>query len=61
VGAVDWRDSHGRSRSTVVALDQGGNGPVWVRQTTSPSGAVADDVLGDWEDVADPSASISAP
>ena len=61
VGAVDWRDGHGRSRSTVAALDLSANGPLWVRQTTSRSGAVADDVLGSWEDIADPSASISNP
>jgi hypothetical protein len=61
VGAVDWRDSHGRSRSTIVALDQGANGPVWVRQTTSRSGQVANDVRGPWEDIADPSGRISNP
>jgi neutral ceramidase len=61
VGAVDWRDAYGRSRSTVAALDVGANGPLWVRQTTSRSGAVADDVLGDWEDIADPSMAISNP
>jgi neutral ceramidase len=61
VGATDWRDGIGRARSAVLGIDQGGNGPLWIRQTVSPPGTFAGDVLGDWEDIADPAAAISNP
>jgi neutral ceramidase len=60
VGAVTWTDSFGRSRTDVAALNAGTNGPIWVRGTSSTTGNFNDDVVRDWEDIADPTMAVTA-
>jgi hypothetical protein len=61
IGATDFQDGNGRSRTEVVAMNNSTNGPLWFRQTASIPGTFAGDVVGDWEDIADPTAAISNP
>ena len=56
--AVDWQDSFGRGRSTLFALDAGARGPLWVRETYG-SANPANDLFTDWQDIADPTASVT--
>ena len=61
IAVTDWRDSFGRGRTSIAALDGGTNGPLWVRTATSTTGAPNGDIWRAWEDVADPTAAISSP
>lgn len=61
VAVTDWRDSFGRGRTSIAALDGAAGGPLWIRNATSTVGTPAGDIWPNWEDVADPTAAISSP
>jgi hypothetical protein len=56
--AVDWQDNFGRGRSTLFALDTGSRGPLWVREIFGAANP-ANDLVTDWQDIADPTASVT--
>ena len=58
--AVDWQDGFGRGRSTLFMLDAGSRGPLWVREIYGAANPT-NDLVTDWNDIADPTASVSAP